>query len=554
MPLMPLRDRDPYRIGRYRLVARLGAGGMGVVYLGDAGNGGQVAIKVLRPELSDDADFRARFRREVAALGRVSGICTVRVIEADVDAAQPYLVTEYAAGPTLAEWAAEEGPFGPEMLASLAAGLAEALAAIHAAGVVHRDLKPGNVLLTADGPKVIDFGIAQTLDATSVTRTGMSVGSPGFMAPEQVRGKPGPATDIFAWGLTVAYAASGQPPFGTGPADVIIYRILHDDPDIEAVPESLKPLVSAALAKKPEDRPTARDLLSALAAGPDAAPVVVAADAALQAMLSRTWAVPARRPPEATVLRRPRRRSLTSRHPFLLPAAGAALVLTCAGVAFGVSSLQQTSQPATATLDPTTGTCVMGTIFVPCPSPSAGQCGVAPSLYICPLTASSSYSAPPPAGQPYTPEPTQPFIMSTITPHPYGPCQATCPSFVATPNVEISGDYSADSLWLEQNGWQTLNTGPGWGYGLNVIIARKFGATSGGIRAFFFNQNYYTGNDVPDGDGSTSLEALRLAPDLIVIRYHLESATASVADVRFHLDNNKLIRLDPIPPAQYRRW
>ncbi|MCW2934814.1 MAG: serine/threonine protein kinase [Actinomycetia bacterium] len=299
MPLMPLRDPDPYRIGRYRLIARLGAGGMGVVYLADAGNGGRVAIKVLRPELSDDAEFRARFRREVIALGRVSGICTVRVIEADVDADQPYLVTEYAAGPTLAEWAGEDGPFGLEMLTSLAAGLAEALAAIHAAGVVHRDLKPGNVLLTADGPRVIDFGIAQTLDATSVTRTGMSVGSPGFMAPEQVRGKSGPAADIFAWGLTVAYAASGRPPFGTGPADVIFYRILHDDPDIEAVPESLKALVSAALARKPEDRPAARDLLSALAAAPDAAPAAAASDAALQAMLSRTWVVPARRLPEA---------------------------------------------------------------------------------------------------------------------------------------------------------------------------------------------------------------------------------------------------------------
>ena len=296
----------------------------GGVYLAEAGNGGHVAIKVLRPELSDDAEFRARFRREVIALRRVRGICTVRVIEADVDADQPYLVTEYAAGPTLAEWAGEEGPFGPGILTSLAAGLAEALTAIHGAGIVHRDLKPGNVLLTADGPKVIEFGIAQTLDATSVTRTGMSVGSPGFMAPEQIKGQSGPAADIFAWGLTVAYAASGRPPFGTGPADVIFYRILHDDPDIEAVPESLKPLVSAALARKPEDRRAARDLLSALAAAPDAAPAAAASDAALQAMLSRTWVVPARRLPEATAVRRSRRRNLTGRYPFLLPAAGVA--------------------------------------------------------------------------------------------------------------------------------------------------------------------------------------------------------------------------------------
>jgi serine/threonine protein kinase len=528
MPLMPLRDADPYRIGRYRLIARLGAGGMGVVYLGDAGNDGQVAIKVLRPELSDDADFRARFRREVAALGRVSGICAVRVIEADVDAAQPYLVTEYAAGPTLAEWAAEEGPFGPEMLASLAAGLAEALVAIHAAGIVHRDLKPGNVLLTADGPKVIDFGIAQTLDATSVTRTGMSVGSPGFMAPEQVRGKSGPAADIFAWGLTVAYAASGHPPFGTGPADVIFYRILHDDPDIEAVPESLKPLVSAALAKRPQDRPTARDLLSALAAGPDAAPAVVAPDAALQVMLSRTWAVPERRLPAATVLRRSRRRNLTSRHPFLLPSAGVAAVLICAGVAFGVSNTGQ-SRPATAAVDPATR-----------------MCGLPPSLYPCLLTFSNSlsspvlaYSAPPPAGPTYTLQPTAPVPLGTL------------------PDVTAGGNPSAASLWLEQSGWQPLSDGPAWSdsWGsLNVILARQPGTVNSGIQAFFFNQGTYVGNDVPDGTGSTSLQAFRLAQGMIDIRYKLENAPSSVADVRFQLQDNELFVLDPMPPAQYRRW
>jgi hypothetical protein len=362
------------------------------------------------------------------------------------------------------------------------------------------------------------------------------------MAPEQIKGQSGPAADIFAWGLTVAYAASGRPPFGTGPADVIFYRILHDDPDIEAVPQALKPLVSAALARKPEDRPAARDLLSALAAGPDAVPGGTAPgaspDAALQAMLARTWAVPARRLPEATVVRRSRRRNLTSRYPFLLPVAGVALVLISAGVAFGVGSLRNSTASATAT-----------------PSPAETGCGVAPSLYACP-TSSGAYLTGPPPGIAYTPAPTLPLVLSTITPTPFGPCQANCPSFVAAPDVEVSGDFSADGLWLQQNGWQPLTDGPGWGgsfNSLNVIIARKFGSTSGGIRAFFFNQNYYTGNDVPDGDGSTSLEALRLAPDLIVIRYHLADSQASIADVRFQLENNKLIRLDPIPPAQYRR-
>ena len=214
----PLRDHDPLRVGRYRLTARLGAGGMGVVYLGldPDGDGSQVAVKVLRPELADDPEFRARFGREVASLMLVRGDCTVQVIEADTASSQPFMVTEYAAGPSLSEYIDANGPLGAEMLYGLATGLAEALTAIHAAGVVHRDLKPSNVILAHGGPKVIDFGIAQTLDATSVTKTGMMVGSAGFMAPEQVTGRAGQAADIFAWAVTVAYSASGQPPFGTG--------------------------------------------------------------------------------------------------------------------------------------------------------------------------------------------------------------------------------------------------------------------------------------------------------------------------------------------------
>jgi hypothetical protein len=260
----PLRDTDPAQIGCYRLTARLGTGGMGVVYLGTARDGGLVAIKVLRPDLTDDLEFRNRFGREVANLTRVKGMCTVRVIEADIDSAQPFMVTEYVPGPTLSEYVAKYGPPGPEMMYGLATGLAEALTAIHAAGVVHRDLKPSNVLLGQEGPKVIDFGIAQALGATSVTRTGVLVGSPGFMAPEQVIGRAGPAADIFAWAVTLAYAASGEMPFGTGSSEVIFYRILHTEPDTAAVPESLRPLVEAALAKDPLRRPQAHELLAQL--------------------------------------------------------------------------------------------------------------------------------------------------------------------------------------------------------------------------------------------------------------------------------------------------
>jgi eukaryotic-like serine/threonine-protein kinase len=177
----PLGEGDPSRVGRYRLTARLGAGGMGVVYLGVARDGSHVAVKVLRPELADDQEFRARFCREVATLVRVAGLCTVRVIEADTSAARPFMVTEYAEGPSLAEFIAANGPLDGQLLYGLATGLAEALTAIHAAGVVHRDLKPSNVILAREGPKVIDFGIAQALDATAVTRTGVMVGSAGFM-------------------------------------------------------------------------------------------------------------------------------------------------------------------------------------------------------------------------------------------------------------------------------------------------------------------------------------------------------------------------------------
>ncbi len=288
MARTPLRQTDPAQVGRYRLVARLGAGGMGVVYLGEDPTGQQVAVKVLRPELADNPEFRVRFGREVTMLTRVQGVCTVRVIEADTKAPEPFLVTEYADGPSLSEYIDARGPLDAGMLYGLATGLAEALTAIHAAGIVHRDLKPSNVLLTPGGPKVIDFGIAQALDTTSLTKTGITLGSAGFMAPEQIIGKAGTAADIFTWAVTVAYAASGQSPFGTGTPDTILYRIMHTAPDITAVPPGLHPLVEAALAKEPRDRPTAPQLLSQLTQSTAARPSV--GDGNLtQTILAQTW-------------------------------------------------------------------------------------------------------------------------------------------------------------------------------------------------------------------------------------------------------------------------
>jgi len=299
-----LRAGDPARIGHYRLTARLGSGGMGVVYLGVGWDGSQVAVKVLRPELADDPEFRRRFRREVSVLMRVRGVCTVRVIEADTESARPFMVTEYAEGPSLAEYIDTYGLLAPDTLYGLATGLAEALTVIHAAGIVHRDLKPSNVILTDAGPKVIDFGIAQALDATSMTKTGMMVGSAGFMAPEQVSGRPGPAADIFVWGVTVAYAATGQSPFGTGQTHAILYRVVHGDPDITAVPEPLRPLVAAALAKDPERRPTAQQLLDRLTSTSMRSQRVQ--DSPTQTILSKTWHQTGPHPAEPKISREDR--------------------------------------------------------------------------------------------------------------------------------------------------------------------------------------------------------------------------------------------------------
>jgi serine/threonine protein kinase len=282
----PLRPDDPTRLGNYRLTARLGSGGMGVVYLGISWDGAPVAVKVLRPELAGDEEFRRRFGREVAALVQVKGVCTVRVIEADSQSATPFVVTEYAPGPSLSEYIDKHGSVAPGMLFGLATGLAEALATIHAAGIMHRDLKPSNIILTDAGPKVIDFGIARRQDTTAVTRTGMMIGSMGFMAPEQISGHPGPEADIFAWGVTVAYAATGRSPFGAGNTHSVLYRIMYGDADIASVPDSLLPLVESSLAKDPQSRPSARQLLDRLTSASRPENV---RDSPTQVILARTW-------------------------------------------------------------------------------------------------------------------------------------------------------------------------------------------------------------------------------------------------------------------------
>ncbi|NGN67339.1 serine/threonine protein kinase, partial [Streptomyces sp. A7024] len=269
MPGAPLIPTDPQTVGGYRLTRRLGSGGMGVVYLGEDARARPVAVKVMRQELADDRAFRIRFGREVAALRAVDSARTVQVVDVDADAEQPYLVTQYVDGPSLADHVAEHGPLAEPAGQALASALAEALAEIHAAGITHRDLKPSNVLLGPDGPKVIDFGIAQLADATAVTGTGVTVGTPGYLAPEQIGGhRSGPAADVFTWALTVGYAMTGRHSFGTGPSDAVLYRVLHGTPDFDGVPASMLPALLAATRKTPDQRPTAGQLLELLAHPP----------------------------------------------------------------------------------------------------------------------------------------------------------------------------------------------------------------------------------------------------------------------------------------------
>ncbi|TMR17481.1 DUF4328 domain-containing protein [Nonomuraea turkmeniaca] len=272
----PLRDGDPTHIGPYRLHARLGGGGMGQVFLGRSPGGRLVAVKVVRPELADNVDFRRRFASEVEAARKVGGFYTAQVVDADTDADPPWLATAYIPGPSLRQAIDDHGPLPAESVAVLGAGLAEGLAAVHACEVVHRDLKPANVILAEDGPRLIDFGIARALDATSHTQTSAVLGTAAFMSPEQATGQMvGPASDVFSLGCVLAFAATGRGPFGEGPVHAVVFRVVHADPDLTGVPASLAGLVAACLAKDPAARPDLEQVLAHLAAlaSPGAGPV-----------------------------------------------------------------------------------------------------------------------------------------------------------------------------------------------------------------------------------------------------------------------------------------
>ncbi len=262
-----LQPEDPREIGPYRLLGQLGSGGMGQVFLGMSAGGRPIAVKVIRTELATDPDFRARFRREVAAAQKVSGLFTALVVDADLDSPMPWLATAYVAGPSLTEAVRGHGPLPVRSLLALIAGLAEGLGAIHAAGVVHRDLKPSNVLLAEDGPRVIDFGISEAAEASAAAGANVMIGSPGYMSPEQVLGLDiDPASDMFSLGAVLTFAATGQGPFGTGSNAALMYRLVNSPANLGSVPGELRSLVGSCLAKHPSDRPTARELLAEVGA------------------------------------------------------------------------------------------------------------------------------------------------------------------------------------------------------------------------------------------------------------------------------------------------
>ena len=324
-----LEPADPRLIGPYQLLGRLGAGGMGRVFLGVSAAGRPVAVKVVHAELAADPEFRARFSIEVAAARKVSGLFTALVVDADVDAPVPWLATAYVAGPSLSEAVRDSGPLTAWSLLALATGLAKSLTAIHAAGVVHGDLKPSNVLLAPDGPRVIDFGISQAAEAAPLARAGLVVGTPSFMAPEQAAGEEvGPRSDVFSLGAVLAFAATGRKPFGTGPPAAVLERVVHVAADLEDAPAEVRPLIEQCLAKDPLRRPTAAELLAGVTA-------------AQSAMASRSGPAPASadRPGKARDhggRRRPRR----------LIAASAVAVILGVSAGYGLNAVTQHQRDA----------------------------------------------------------------------------------------------------------------------------------------------------------------------------------------------------------------
>ncbi|MFI0356192.1 serine/threonine-protein kinase [Actinomadura sp. 9N407] len=353
-----LEADDPRELGGYQIIARLGAGGMGRVYLATTQSGRRLAIKVIRPEFADDPEFRRRFVHEVAVAQRVLGPRIAPLIDADPNGPRPWLATAYVPGPPLSRVVAEHGALPLPAVRAVMAGVAEALQVIHAAAVVHRDLKPSNVLMTADGPCVIDFGIARAADATPLTRTGVRIGSPHFMSPEQALDRPPtPAIDVFALGSLAFFAATGRPAFGEGPDAAVLFRISREEPDLTGCPAELRTLVSRCLAKDPRSRPELHAIVAELRA-PDPGPV----PAAITSGLAAYETVP------TTPLRAPR-----GPGSLLLPIAAGAVALSVivGGVALLRGGGEETPRTTAGNVQATTPAAA-----APSPSPASDTPGV----------------------------------------------------------------------------------------------------------------------------------------------------------------------------------
>ena len=369
--MQPLSGGDPVQIGPYRLRGRLGAGGMGQVFLASTPAGRPVALKVVRPELSGDLEFRARFRQEIAAARRVRGLYTAELVDADPDADPPWLATAYVPGPSLQQELDSRGTLPEAEAFRLVAGVAEALQAIHAAGVVHRDLKPSNVVLGPDGPRVIDFGIARALEGAVLTRTGMTVGTPQFMAPEQLLDLPvTPMIDVFALGSLAACVVLGRHPFGGGPPAAVHYRVLHEPPDLNGCPPQLRALIEPCLAKQPADRPKPAqilqyclqyaDMATGLVSAQTPYPTIeMAADRQMASPLTMTAGVAPHSPPLGTPSRAVPRRPLVKALIYLgslLAVCGAAVAVIAASpsVRAAMHLHRAASGPTTAATGPCT--------------------------------------------------------------------------------------------------------------------------------------------------------------------------------------------------------
>lgn len=315
----PLEPGDPTSLGQYQVVGRLGEGGQGAVYLGRSPSGDSVAIKLLHEQMNADSSARTRFAREVESAQKVSPFCTAQVLDYDLNGRPPYIISEYIDGPPLYDVVLQEGAFRGAALERLAIGTATALAAIHEAGIVHRDFKPNNVLLASDGPRVVDFGIARSVNSqqSSVTATGMVVGTPGYLAPEQLTGEPlTAAVDIFAWGATMMFAATGHSPFEAETLPVIINRILNEEPDLSRLTGTMRELVGAALDKNPRRRPAAHQMLLRLLGQVGATPGPSADRADL---LDKGTQVAAELPPPPPIVHTPPPPPLVNTPPPMMP-------------------------------------------------------------------------------------------------------------------------------------------------------------------------------------------------------------------------------------------